>query len=156
MSTTPAPPHPAAPRAAGPDAGYGYDVDRVDPRAPGRLGDMGPLRLRSRSRVVQWLFWIGTFLTLVVAALLVWFFAIRPLGFGTSLVAFTSALVPVAMVLAAVWWLDRCTPPPRIAPRSWCRSRTCWPRTGGWTATPHSRVSRWSMPSGGARSDRWA
>src|SRR5690625_1361873 len=92
MSTTPAPPHPAAPRAAGPDAGYGYDVDRVDPRAPGRLGDMGPLRLRSRSRVVQWLFWIGTFLTLVVAALLVWFFAIRPLGFGTSLVAFTSAL----------------------------------------------------------------
>lgn len=102
MSTTPAPPHPAAPRAAGPDAGYGYDVDRVDPRAPGRLGDMGPLRLRSRSRVVQWLFWIGTFLTLVVAALLVWFFAIRPLGFGTSLVAFTSALVPVTMVLAVV------------------------------------------------------
>src|SRR5699024_1647258 len=101
MSTTPAPPHPAAPRAAGPDAGYGYDVDRVDPRAPGRLGDMGPLRLRSRSRVVQWLFWIGTFLTLVVAALLVWFFAIRPLGFGTSLVAFTSALVPRTPVVAA-------------------------------------------------------
>src|SRR5690625_2447775 len=115
MSTTPAPPHPAAPRAAGPDAGYGYDVDRVDPRAPGRLGDMGPLRLRSRSRVVQWLFWIGTFLTLVVAALLVWFFAIRPLGFGTSLVAFTSALVPVTMVLAAIWWLDRYTPQPRIS-----------------------------------------
>src|SRR5699024_9272206 len=115
MSTTPAPPHPAAPRAAGPDAGYGYDVDRVDPRAPGRLGEMGPLRLRSRSGVVQRLLWLGPFFPLVVAALLVLFFAIRPLGFGTALVAFASARVPVTMVLAAIWWLDRYTPQPRIS-----------------------------------------
>lgn len=115
MSSTPAPPRPAAQRSSGSEAGYRYDIDRVDPRAPGRIGDMGRLRLRSRSRVVQWLFWIGIFITLVVAALLVWFFAIRPLGLGTSLVAFTSALLPVAMVLAAIWWLDRYTPQPRIS-----------------------------------------
>lgn len=98
-----------------PSAGYGYDIERVDPRAPVRMGDVGPLRLRGRRRWVQWVFWILSLLSLVLAAALVWFFAIRPLGFGTSLVAFTSALVPVAIVLAAIWWLDRYTPQPRIS-----------------------------------------
>ena len=115
MSTVPASPRPSPGPAPHVDAGYGYDIDRVDPRAPGRMGDMGPLRLRSRRRWVQWVFWTLSFLSLVLAAALVWFFAIRPLGLGTSLVAFTSALVPVAIVLAAIWWLDRYTPQPRLS-----------------------------------------
>ncbi len=38
------------------------------------------------------------------------------MGVGTSLVAFTAALVPVTIVLSAVWWVDRYTPPqpPRL------------------------------------------
>ncbi|MFC7374273.1 MULTISPECIES: PrsW family intramembrane metalloprotease [unclassified Brachybacterium] len=109
MSTTGAPPR----RPGQPDPGYAYDVERVDPRAPGRMGEAGPLRIRRRRPWVRWVFFTLTFLGLAGVAVLLYFFVILPLGFGTSLVAFTSALVPVAIVFTAVWWIDRYTPQPR-------------------------------------------
>ena len=123
MSTTgipprPAPAHPASadPVPARPDAGsYGYDIERVDPRAPGRLGDAGPARRGRRRPWLRWASFGVSFLLLALAAVVVGLYVILPLGIGTSLVAFTAALVPVAMVLAAVWWLDRYTPQPRIS-----------------------------------------
>ncbi|MGO2361299.1 MAG: PrsW family intramembrane metalloprotease, partial [Brachybacterium tyrofermentans] len=56
-----------------------------------------------------------SFLLLAGGAVLLYLFIILPLGFGTSLVAFTAALVPVAIVFTAVWWIDRYTPQPRIS-----------------------------------------
>lgn len=50
----------------------------------------------------------------LIALGVLFFLVIRPMGVGTSLVAFTAALVPVGIVFSAVWWLDRYTPqPPR-------------------------------------------
>lgn len=118
MSSTSAPPRPGGPlpepgtRTGG--GGYGYDVERIDPRAPGRLGDPGQSPLRRRRGWVQWLVWGSAILTLIGVGALVYFLAIVPLGLGTALVAFTAALVPVAIVFAAVWWLDRYTPQPRL------------------------------------------
>jgi protease PrsW len=111
MSTTGAPPRPQGPS----DPGYRYDVDRVDPRAPGRMGDAGPLTTRRRRPWVRWALFALSFLALAAGAVVLYLFVIRPLGFGTSLVAFTAALVPVAIVLAAVWWIDRYTPQPRVS-----------------------------------------
>lgn len=108
-----------APSAPAPGAargdGYGYDLPRTDPRAPGRLdaGGAGPAA-RTRPRWVRRLLWSLAFTALALIALGVWVLAIRPLGPGTSLVALTAALVPVAIVLSAVWWLDRYTPQPRV------------------------------------------
>ncbi|MDN5686938.1 MAG: PrsW family intramembrane metalloprotease [Brachybacterium sp.] len=115
MSTTgvPARPGPAAPDPT--DAGYGYDVDRLDPRAPERMGDAGPQRRRRRRPWLRWVLFGLSFLALAGGAVLLYVFIILPLGFGTSLVAFTAALVPVAIVLGAVWWLDRYTPQPRVS-----------------------------------------
>ncbi|MGP9539986.1 PrsW family intramembrane metalloprotease [Brachybacterium sp. AOP43-C2-M15] len=110
-STTGTPPRPAAPP---PGDGYGYDVERVDPRAPGRMG-AGSSPRRRRRPWVRWVLAGLSFLALAAAALALYFFVILPLGFGTSLVAFTAALVPVAIVLLAVWWLDRYTPQPRMS-----------------------------------------
>jgi RsiW-degrading membrane proteinase PrsW (M82 family) len=97
---------------AGPD--YGYDVARTDPGAPGRLRPGGARRARRRRPWVQLLVWGAAIAALILVAAGVWFFALRPLGTGTVLVAFTAALVPVSLVLAAVWWLDRYTPQPRL------------------------------------------
>ncbi len=117
----PAPPIPPAPgrapaRPAPPRGdGYGYDVARSDPRAPGRLGEAdGTGPVRPTRPWVRRLIWSIAFTALALIAVGVWFLAIRPMGFGTSLVAFTAALVPVAIVLSAVWWLDRYTPQPRV------------------------------------------
>ncbi len=115
MSTTGAPPHPGPPPAPPPGAGYGYDVERVDPRAPGRLGAGAAPRGRRRRPWMRWVLVGLSFLTLAISALALYFLVILPLGVGTSLVAFTAALVPVAFVLLAVWWLDRYTPQPRLS-----------------------------------------
>lgn len=98
---------------SGPSSGYGYDVERVDPNAPGRLGGGRGARRRTRPWA-RWVLFGLSFLMLAASAVALYFFVILPLGFGTSLVAFTAALVPVAMVFAAVWWLDRYTPQPRM------------------------------------------
>lgn len=96
--------------------GYTYDVARRDPRAPGALGDPasgGPIR--PPRRWLRRLLWSLAFTAVALIALGVWVLAIGPMGFGTSLVALTAALVPVSIVLSAVWWLDRYTPQPRVA-----------------------------------------
>ncbi|PWH05892.1 PrsW family intramembrane metalloprotease [Brachybacterium endophyticum] len=100
--------------AAGASTGYGYDVERVDPEAPERLRHGAGGRGRRRRPWVQVLVWGAAIAALLLVAAGVWFFAIRPLGTGTALVAFTAALVPVSLVLGAVWWLDRYTPQPRL------------------------------------------
>ncbi|MGP9746926.1 PrsW family intramembrane metalloprotease [Brachybacterium sp. AOP29-B2-41] len=110
---TGAPPHPAPPSQTGDP--YGYDVERIDPRAPGHMGEGKALRTKRRRPWVRWVLFALSFLGLAVSALALYFFVILPLGFGTSLVAFTAALVPVAMVLGAVWWIDRYTPQPRMS-----------------------------------------
>lgn len=120
MSTIPAPPRApqpgpqGPPPSQGPSDGYGYDVRRVDPQGPGRLAEPRSQERRPRRAWVQRLYWILSLLGLAATGAAVWFFVIRPLGLGTSLVAFTSALVPVTIVLTAVWWVDRYTPQPRI------------------------------------------
>ena len=117
MNTTgfPAPPAPPASGTAALDPGYDYDVQRTDPRGPARLGDGGPQRSRRRPPWVRWAAFALSFLLLAGGAVLLYLFIILPLGFGTSLVAFTAALVPVAIVFIAVWWIDRYTPQPRIS-----------------------------------------
>lgn len=112
-STTGAPPQ-SVPAQGGDDA-YGYDVERVDPRAPEQMGPGTAGRPRRRRPWVRWALFALSFLCLAAAAIALYFFVILPLGFGTSLVAFTAALVPVAIVLAAVWWIDRYTPQPRMS-----------------------------------------
>ena len=112
-STTGAPPQSVP--AQGRDDAYGYDVERVDPRAPEQMGPGTAGRPRRRSPWVRWALFALSFLCLAAAAIALYFFVILPLGFGTSLVAFTAALVPVAIVLAAVWWIDRYTPQPRMS-----------------------------------------
>lgn len=112
MSTTGTPSRPAAPRTGDP---YGYDVERVDPRAPGRMGRSSSAPSRRKRPWLRWVMFALSFLSLAAAAVALYIFVILPLGFGTSLVAFTAALVPVAMVFAAVWWLDRYTPQPRMS-----------------------------------------
>ncbi|MDN5820952.1 MAG: PrsW family intramembrane metalloprotease, partial [Brachybacterium sp.] len=112
------PPHPAL-RGGATVSGvstdpYGYDVERVDPGAPARLGGNRAPRRRRRPWV-RWALFALSFLMLAASAIALYFFVILPLGFGTSLVAFTAALVPVAMIFAAVWWLDRYTPQPRMS-----------------------------------------
>ncbi|MGP9682113.1 MULTISPECIES: PrsW family intramembrane metalloprotease [unclassified Brachybacterium] len=97
------------------DSGYGYDVERPDPRGPARLGEGGSQRSRRRPPWVRWAAFALSFLLLAGGAVLLYLFVILPLGFGTSLVAFTAALVPVAIVFIAVWWIDRYTPQPRIS-----------------------------------------
>lgn len=94
---------------------YGYDLARNDPRGPGRLGDGdGTGSAKPPRRWLRRLLWSLAFGVLAVVAVAVYFLSIRPLGVGTSLVAFTAALVPVSLVLGVVWWLDRYTPQPRI------------------------------------------
>lgn len=105
---------PGGPRAVPAPTGYGYDVPRTNPRAPGSVGAPTPPRARPRRRWVQRLFWILSLASLALAAVLLVIFVFRPMGMGTSLVAFTAALVPVAIVFTAIWWLDRYTPQPRI------------------------------------------
>ncbi|NMA76973.1 MAG: PrsW family intramembrane metalloprotease [Actinomycetales bacterium] len=112
-TTTGAPPRPAEPRD--PRDGYGYDVERTDPRAPEQMGPGGAGRARRRRPWVRWALFGLSFLCLAASAVALYFFVILPLGFGTSLVAFTAALVPVAIVLVAVWWIDRYTPQPRLS-----------------------------------------
>ena len=96
-----------------PPSAYAYDVQRDgDGSVPlGRARRPRSRRTRRWPRILVWSLVIGS---LLVTGLLVWFFFIRPIGFGTSLVALTAALVPVMMVFLAVWWLDRFTPQPRI------------------------------------------
>ncbi|ASK66879.1 PrsW family intramembrane metalloprotease [Brachybacterium avium] len=93
---------------------YGYDIERVDPNAPARIGG-GRAPRRRRRPWVRWALFALSFLMLAASAVALYLFVILPLGFGTSLVAFTAALVPVAMIFAAVWWLDRYTPQPRMS-----------------------------------------
>ena len=112
-STTGAPPQSVP--AQGRDDAYGYDVERVDPRAPEQMGPGTAGRPRRRRPWLRWALFALSFLCLAAAAIALYFFVILPLGFGTSLVAFTAALVPVAIVLAAVWWIDRYTPQPRMS-----------------------------------------
>ncbi|MEE1617648.1 PrsW family glutamic-type intramembrane protease [Brachybacterium sp. J144] len=125
MSITGAPSVPSAPlpqgapsQRTGPSgpgsSGYGYDIERSDPRAPGRLGS-GREPRRKRSRLWRIIYWALVFLGLAATAVVLYLLVILPLGFGTSLVAFTAALVPVALVFSAVWWLDRYTPQPRTS-----------------------------------------
>src|SRR5690606_39566922 len=102
-STTGAPPQSVP--AQGRDDAYGYDVERVDPRAPEQMGPGTAGRPRRRRPWARWALFALSFLCLAAAAIALYFFVILPLGFGTSLVAFTAALVPVAIVLAAVWWI---------------------------------------------------
>lgn len=105
---------PAGDRAPRQGGAYDYDVERVDPRAPGRLHAPSAPGVRKRRAWVQWLVWGSSILGLLLVSVVVYIYAIRPLGVGTSLVAFTAALVPVTIVLLAVWWLDRYTPQPRL------------------------------------------
>ena len=58
---------------------------------------------------------IGSVLGILASLVVLYLVVIRPLGVGTALVALTAALVPVALVLGAVWWLDRYTPQPRLS-----------------------------------------
>ena len=115
MSTTSAPSRPQRPAPHAADAGYGYDVERVDPQRPNQLGPSRSTGTGKRSLVRLILRWGGllasALLALVGIAMLIWF-VFRPMGLGTSLVAFTAALVPVAIVFIAVWWVDRYTPQP--------------------------------------------
>ena len=92
-STTGAPPQSVP--AQGRDDAYGYDVERVDPRAPEQMGPGTAGRPRRRRPWVRWALFALSFLCLAAAAIALYFFVILPLGFGTSLVAFTAALVPV-------------------------------------------------------------
>ena len=64
---------------------------------------------------MRWVLFGLSLLMLAASALALYIFVILPLGFGTSLVAFTAALVPVGSIFAAVWWIDRYTPQPRIS-----------------------------------------
>lgn len=101
---------------AGAAARYGYDVPRADPRGPGRLdGPDLPATAPAPRRWVRRLLWSLAFGVLAFVAVAVYFESIRPFGFGTSLVALTAALVPVSIVVGAVWWLDRYTPQPRVS-----------------------------------------
>lgn len=112
-----APGHAPAADTAGPRRGdgYGYDIARSDPRAPAALGADAPAAPARRwPRWVRTVVWAVAFTGLSAIALGVWAIAICPIGIGTSLVAFTAALVPVGIVLSAVWWLDRYTPQPRV------------------------------------------
>lgn len=93
---------------------YAYDVRRSDPRGPSSLEGSPLPAQRPRRRWVRMLVWGLVFAGLALIGVGVWVFAIRPLGFGTSLVAFTTALMPVGIVLGAVWWLDRYSPQPRM------------------------------------------
>ena len=114
----PGPPRPVGPGVAapaGPDTGYGYDIARTDPRAPGRLGPGAPAAARPRRRWLRWVLLIGSLLGILASLVVLYLVVIRPLGIGTALVALTAALVPVALVLGAVWWLDRYTPQPRLS-----------------------------------------
>lgn len=79
------------------------------------MGQALPPRPRRRRPWVRWALFALSFLALAGGAVLIYLFVILPLGFGTSLVAFTAALVPVAIVFSAVWWIDRYTPQPRIS-----------------------------------------
>lgn len=109
MSSTEAPP-----RAGAPATGYGYDIDRVDPRAPGRLG-ADPAPLRRPARWVRWLVLASAIASALILLGMLIYLLIKvfiPMGIGTSLVALTAALVPVGIVVAAVWWIDRYTPQP--------------------------------------------
>ncbi|EWS82929.1 PrsW family intramembrane metalloprotease [Brachybacterium phenoliresistens] len=94
--------------------GYAYDVPRTDPLAPARLGAGAEGPVKQPNRWIPRIIWGVAILMLLLVFVGVYFFTIRPLGFGTSLVAFTAALVPVAIVFLAVWWIDRYTPQPRI------------------------------------------
>jgi RsiW-degrading membrane proteinase PrsW (M82 family) len=115
-SSTGAPARPVAPppgRGGADD--YGYDVARPDPRGPGRLGPGHRPAGRPRRRWLRWLLLGLSLLGLLASLVVLYLFVILPLGFGTSLVAFTAALVPVGLVFTAVWWLDRYTPQPRLS-----------------------------------------
>ena len=97
---------------AAPATSYQYDVERDDPTAPEQLGEgSSPLDAPKRRIGRTILRWVAIVL-LVLVAIGVYVFAISPMGIGTSLVAFTSALVPVAIVVLGVWWLNRYTPLP--------------------------------------------
>ncbi|MFC0675397.1 PrsW family intramembrane metalloprotease [Brachybacterium hainanense] len=93
---------------------YEYDVPRPDPRGPARLGAGAEGPAGKRGKWLPRIVWSLAILLLIGVFIAVYFFTIRPLGFGTSLVALTAALVPVAIVFLAVWWIDRYTPQPRI------------------------------------------
>ncbi|UYG16532.1 PrsW family intramembrane metalloprotease [Brachybacterium huguangmaarense] len=117
----PIPPAPGRDRAAGgppppvpgDEGRYAYDVARSDPRGPGSLGEGPAAPARARRPWVRRAAWIGGFALLALIAAGVSVYVAVKIGPGTALVAFTTALVPVAIVLAAVWWLDRYTPQPR-------------------------------------------
>ncbi|MDO5645076.1 MAG: PrsW family intramembrane metalloprotease [Dermabacter sp.] len=112
---TPATPANAAPSQQAPTDAYGYDVPRPQPTqirpAPGpALAEAK----RPRGAIRTWVIFGSVFGILALTALAVWIYAIQPYGVGTVLVAGTAALVPFLVVLAAIWWLDRYTPQPRI------------------------------------------
>ena len=91
---------PAGDRAPRQGGAYDYDVERVDPRAPGRLHAPSGPGVRKRRAWVQWLVWGSSILGLLLVSVVVYIYAIRPLGVGTSLVAFTL----LYGVLAVVWF----------------------------------------------------
>lgn len=111
-STAGAPARPgSAPRGTD---GYGYDVARPRSRRGGLAAPTGRPP-RRRRRWVRWLLVGLSVLTLLISSVVLYLYVILPMGVGTSLVAFTAALVPVALVLSAVWWIDRYTPQPRMS-----------------------------------------
>src|SRR5699024_3521083 len=63
-STTGSPTRPAPPGADGPRDRYGYDVERTDPRAPGRLGASRTPRKRRR----PWVRWVLLALSFLMLA----------------------------------------------------------------------------------------
>ncbi|MCL6423506.1 PrsW family intramembrane metalloprotease [Brachybacterium sp. JHP9] len=91
---------------------YGYDLRTAPDSGPLAPGSSAPSR-RPRRRWTGRLIWILGIGVLLLVGAAVFVFVIRPMGIGTALVSFTAALVPVGLVLAAVWWLDRYTPQPR-------------------------------------------
>ncbi len=151
-------PHPAAARPAGPPVArpqdpalsgreYRYDVARpVTARLP------EPSRAARRgqswfsSPLLRWGMNIfGIVLIVIGVAVLIWT-VFRPMGFGTSLVAFTAALVPVAIVLLAVWWIDRYTPQTKgslIFAFSWGAIASV-----GLTLLFAGTFMRWALPEG--------
>lgn len=99
-------------------AEYGYDVSRMDPRRASRIAPDRPAK-RARNpwigRIVRGGLGIVSGLALLIGLGILVFLVFIPMGVGTSLVAFTSALVPVGIVFLAVWWIDRYTPQPRAS-----------------------------------------
>lgn len=94
---------------------YAYDVRRPQLETAKTGNTPGISRAPvARKRKLPWVLFSLAFAGLALTALVLWFFVILPIGFGTSMVAAIAALVPFGIVVAAIMWLDRYTPQPKF------------------------------------------